>query len=126
MSVKPDYENTVNDNGRMKFLIKGFDKLLFEHDFPVIGTTELFGVTVRLCSKEESDAVKWADDRIRYYMAKYNMSKYENSRIMDTSISVHMLDDLRDKFRGILNSLNNALTYKLDSNLITVIIYNAS
>ena len=45
----PDYTNPKNVT--LDFVIAGFNKLLFEHDHPVIEKINLYGVEIKVCNR---------------------------------------------------------------------------
>lgn len=116
-SKTPDYTNPKNVT--IKFVIDGFNKLLFEHDHPVIEKINLYGVEIKVCNKKEIESINWTKERIGYYIVEYR------SRIDDMKYGhgfydemKYVVDQLKRTSKRLLDSLNNNLTYKLSDDEI--------
>lgn len=123
----PDYTNPKNVT--LDFVIAGFNKLLFEHDHPVIEKIKLYGVEVKVCNKKEIESIKWTKERIGYYIADYRST---NDDIMSYGCKYGYYDDMKYRSeklnrncKHLLESLNNNLTYKLSDEEIDYITYRA-
>ena len=123
-SKTPDYTNPKNVT--IKFVIDGFNKLLFEHDHPVIEKINLYGVEIKVCNEKELESINWTKERIGYYIAEYR------SRIDDIKYSYdyydetkYVADQLKRNCKRLLDSLNNNLTYKLSEEELEYMAYRA-
>lgn len=117
LSTTPDYTNPKNVT--IKFVIDDFNKLLFEHDHPVIEKINLYGVEIKVCNKKEIESINWTKERIGYYIVEYR------SRIDDMKYGhgfydemKYVADHLKRTSKRLLYSLNNNLTYKLSDDEI--------
>ena len=120
----PDYTNPKNVT--LDFVIAGFNKLLFEHDHPVIEKINLYGVEIKVCTKREIDSINWTKERIGYYLTEYH------ARIDDMKYDYGYYDEmkyaatnLKYTFRRLFDSMNNNLTYKLSDDEIDYMICRA-
>lgn len=126
MSTTPDYTNPKNVT--LDFVIAGFNKLLFEHDHPVIEKINLYGVEIKVCNKREIESINWTKERISYYITEYR--SYKDDMKHDYcygryDVEWDSISKSKRKCKQLLNSLNNSLTYKLSDDEIDYMTYRA-
>lgn len=113
----PDYTNPKNVT--INYIIDGFNKLLFEHDHPVIEKINLYGVEIKVCDKKEIESINWTKERIGYYIVEYRSRiddmKYDHGYYDEMK---YVVDQLKRTCKRLLDSLNNNLTYKLSDDEI--------
>lgn len=125
----PDYTNPKDVT--IKFVIDGFNKLLFEYDHPVIEKINLYGVEIKVCNKREIESINWTKERINYYITEYrsrmvNM-KYDYSCGYGTCYDDmnYVANQTKRNCKHLLESMNNNLTYKLSDDEIDYMSYRA-
>lgn len=126
-STKPDYEHPKDVT--IKFVIEGFNKLLFEHDHPVMEKIKLYGVEIKVCNNKEIETINWTKKRIEHYVNEYH------SRIDDMKYGYgygtcydemnFVAEQTKRNCKRLLDSLNNNLTYKLSDEEIDYMTYRA-
>ena len=112
------------DSRSLNFLIYNFDKLLFEHDHPIIGTVELFGVKLNICRQEEINAVEHVKKILQFRINEYHtigsLPTYDYSFNTYCDIKYNLKRDARLYIEG----LNNSLTYKILPGTVDQIVDN--
>lgn len=129
----PDYTNPKNTT--LDFVIAGFNKLLFEHDHPVIEKITLYGVEIKVCSKREIESINWTKERINYYITEYrsrmDKMKYDygyGTCYDDMNYVVNqtkLVNQTKRNCKHLLDSMNNNLTYKLSEEELDYMAYRA-
>ena len=120
MSIESEYTNPKNVT--LDFVIDGFNKLLFEHDHPVIEKINLYGVEIKVCNKREIESINWTKDRISYYITEYRtrMDNMKYSYGYETCYDDmdYVANQTKRNCKRLLDSMNNNLTYKLSDDEI--------
>lgn len=124
---KPDCSNSKN--ATLNSVIEGFNKLLFEHDHPVIEKIKLYGVEIKVCNKREIESINWTKERINYYIAEYrtrmdNM-KYDYGYGTCYDDMNYVANQTKRNCKRLLDSMNNNLTYKLSDEELDYMSYRA-
>ena len=125
MSTTPDY--TKPKDVTLNFVIAGFNKLLFEHDHPVIEKINLYGVEIKVCNKREIESINWTKERINHYVSEYR-SRMDNMKC-DYGYETYygdmhyVADQTKRTCKRLLDSMNNNLTYKLSDDEIDYMSY---
>ena len=127
MSTTPDY--TKPKDVTLNFVIDGFNKLLFEHDHPVIEKINLYGVEIKVCNKREIESINWTKERINYYITEYrsrmdNM-KYDYGYTTCYDDMNYVANQTKRTCKRLLDSMNNNLTYKLSEEELEYMAYRA-
>lgn len=123
----PDY--TKPKDVTLDFVIDGFNKLLFEHDHPVIEKINLYGVEIKVCNKREIESINWTKERINYYITEYrsrmdNM-KYDYGYGTCYDDMNYVANQTKRNCKRLLDSMNNNLTYKLSDEELEYMSYRA-
>lgn len=123
----PDYTNPKNVT--LDFVIAGFNKLLFEHDHPVIEKINLYGVEIKVCNKREIESINWTKERINYYITEYR-SRIDNMKYgygYETCYDDmnYVANQTKRNCKRLLDSMNNNLTYKLSEEELDYMSYRA-
>jgi len=124
---KPDYTNPKDVT--LDFVIDGFNKLLFEHDHPIIEKIKLYGVEIKVCNKREIENINWTKERINYYITEYrtrmdNM-KYDYGYGTCYDDMNYVANQTKRNCKRLLDSMNNNLTYKLSDEELDYMSYRA-
>ena len=127
MSIESEYINPKNVT--LNFVIEGFNKLLFEHDHPIIEKINLYGVEIKVCNKKEIESINRTKERINYYITKYrsrmdNM-KYDYGYETCYDDMIYVAHQTKRNCKHLLESMNNNLTYKLSDDEIDYMSYRA-
>ena len=124
---KPDCSNSKN--ATLNSVIEGFNKLLFEHDHPIIEKIKLYGVEIKVCSKREIESINWTKERINYYITEYH-SRIDNMKYgygYETCYDDmnYVANQTKRNCKRLLDSMNNNLTYKLSEEELDYMSYRA-
>lgn len=126
MSIESEYINPKNVT--LNFVIEGFNKLLFEHDHPIIEKINLYGVEIKVCNKKEIESINWTKERINYYITKYR-SRMDNMKYdygYGTCYDdIYVAHQTKRNCKHLLESMNNNLTYKLSDEELEYMSYRA-
>ena len=112
------------DSRSLNFLIYNFDKLLFEHDHPVIGTVELFGAKLNICSQEEIDTIEHVKKILQFRSNEYHtigsLPTYDYSFNTFCELKYRLKRDAK----LYIERLNNTLTYKIAPGTVDCMVDN--